>query len=1259
MTTWNPNAPSTLGIEWFPTREGEARISGGSVAAQQFRSTAAETIDTLEARLASTGGDCKMIAEIYTADAEVPGSVTTSTFRPTDDKQIGGNDSESQAWVSSSLAVTNLFGFVDEDPIDITDWVTYFDARAPRYRWRVQFGTGGWGASRRIVGGGIHIVADREEVNGGLQVSYHNGTNAYKLGNVTVTTKRQELIVPFPEFNPATGLPWTQADITSLAALSTASIQIRPTNANKQKRLFIYQLWLELDWVTENRLAIGVTNVAESSTPAVTSFTLSHPTSGADNWAKANATNYTILLRRLDDVGVGRWSYMEETPEVSAALLRPSQNIGLDGAALEAYLPTVDTRGFVSALGDRVDGRAMYFTMTTIAPVVSADGQPYSNADLATADTDFDPTFSTAQTLTPASAVTVTQVRWIDAEPPVASFRIRIRRTSTGATLSTATVTTADLVADAVQVGETDGGDPLYLFTAQFPSGGAALSAGVQYNVEATIKYLGVYVDIGAITAGPPTFGGNTDTGPSGAIGGDSLLMLNSEVEALADFAAVTFDYPTDAAAADGAGCTVDEIEVATLTWSGSDLAVASFGYYDIQRLGDDGETWEDVFVFTDKTLTYAIDFEARRGQPETYRGRVVRAADWAPSAWSALEVTTADNGAEDVVFGSNWAQQAFAYIREPDYSGEFPVDKEYLSMSGRDHQLALVGAEDRGETTTVPVVFFAGTDEHPAPDIPGRNVFEAFRLFTHEDVPHFAYCDRDGWRTFCDLTFTPWSRTEPASNYQGSVDVVEVQPQATPFDGSTVTPAAAAAATPVPAAVYYQQQLSVGSGATFTSGTVTPTANRRLVLTVMMNAPNAGATVPTITGLGVTWKLLAVLRASAAATRNVVHYVAQTGDSVSPGPITFTAPTSGPADISIRVTEYSNVWYDGDPLDGIRQAMPIETTGNTNIPSINFNPVARSDSLVVALFSLGSTAITFADPVDPLSPAWRMLTQFAGTGGSIWSSCVIYATAPTDLEAHVVGNSSGSPTILLLEFVTTPPALGEKWAPTFVSASFDPATGNPFVGPDAVTVEWPHQSKYGYIERHDEITGFLVVESLASDVVPTASLFALGWRLVPNSPSTASSGGGSTQQTVFYKKQGQPSEPDVVVPDVGTGLRAMIFTVRGASDDPVDASAVTTFATAVTSITVAGVTATEAKTLAVYIACISANFTFSNFADATLTGLFERYNKGSGSNGGGAIGVWMGLKPVAGSTGNLSANISSATTAACIAIALSGRGAS
>jgi hypothetical protein len=381
-TDWNPNLPVTAGVEWFPVEQGEFPLVAGAACATTIRSTVAEAagtdrIDTIEVGLPIMSEQAATIlAEVFVAGDEVPDDdVSTTTYRPNSDVLNQGDD-----WIRGttsgglgSIGTTALYQRVDEATLSADDWIAYFGTVAARRVYRFSVNAGAWPSDRRVVGGRVGFVVDREDQGGRFDVSYFDGTNSHYLGTVSVSTKRRRATVLWPEFNPTTDLPWTTAEIQNLGSAGTAAIQLRPRGVGKNKLMRIYQIWLDLDWIPENRVAVASTLVSPADDGDVV-FSLRHPTTAVSNWSK-QVGDYLLVLRRVGGVGVARWRWFEETPVVSEFLGRPDQNVA---APFETYHPVLDRRGFVSRLGDRIPGRSMHFVLRRLDTDISVDGQPYS-----------------------------------------------------------------------------------------------------------------------------------------------------------------------------------------------------------------------------------------------------------------------------------------------------------------------------------------------------------------------------------------------------------------------------------------------------------------------------------------------------------------------------------------------------------------------------------------------------------------------------------------------------------------------------------------------------------------------------------------------------------------------------------------------------------------------------------------------------------------------------------------------------------------
>lgn len=812
-TDWNPSSPNTLGLQAFFTQQGEQQLPG----AVTFTSTAAQTIDTLNVPLTTTG-DATVMAEVYVAGDEIPtGTVRTTTYRPNDDLQIGGNDSENNSWLTQALGTTNLYQQIDESTLDPSDYIFYFGTQNPGKRYRFNVGSAAWGASRRVLGGEVVIVANRQDSAGQLRVSYYDGTRAYTLGTITATKERRTFRIRWPEYNPATGLPWTQAQIAALD--STAGIQLQPVNVNKRKPLIVYQAYLNLDWITENRVAVGMADVEPPAADAT--FTLQHPTSGADNWSKSNGIDYTVVLRRLRGFGVVGWRFLAQTSAVADELGYPSAatNIPVESPAV-----TIDREGVVAGVTDGVPGRALALRMLTTGATGSVDGQPYSlflNAR---------PVSGTGygQTVTTVGADDYEMVRLLigtgelgDGGQPVAladpsslaDVSIKVKNASTDVQVgSTYTLTAAD-VADLAQQPlsvDVDGMSAPTVAVVEVPLTGISLSAATRYYVEVTTTQASPtspgdpfwsfpYPSASAApTSGPygvATFGGATEyvvvtngtTITTAVDQADFSLTISTEVDPPTNLTATVVDTDTDVSDLDGAGCTIPETETVDLAWTPSALG-ADFGRYEIDRSNDGGGAWAQIRYGDDEAADATTDLEAPFGTEASYRMRSVRTGDWVPSAWTATATATVQPQNGEVAFASNWLEDVMAVNRDTLYEWPFPDNDGVLQLAGRDYQIVLQEAEDRGtgdEGFTFEVSVYTPGPQDPAQTTPaGVAVFDPLRDFLRTYTPYLAVKDWNGSVFYGRATLQNAETTygtDGAAYSTAQIRVIQTQAEPTP----------------------------------------------------------------------------------------------------------------------------------------------------------------------------------------------------------------------------------------------------------------------------------------------------------------------------------------------------------------------------------------------------------------------------------------------------------------------------------------------
>jgi len=216
--------------------------------------------------------------------------------------------------------------------------------------------------------------------------------------------------------------------------------------------------------------------------------------------------------------------------------------------------------------------------------------------------------------------------------------------------------------------------------------------------------------------------------------------------------------------------------------------------------------------------------------------------------------------------------------------------------------------------------------------------------------------------------------------------------------------------------------------------------------------------------------------------------------------------------------------------------------------------------------------------------------------------------------------------------------------APTFV------ASGSAVGGTGAITVSWP-----AGIQADD--IGLLFVES-CNEAISLSS--PSGFAEIPNSPrgeGTASID-PATRLAVFWCRATGTTMPDVVVADPGDHAVGRIFVYRGCenSGNPWDATAGAVQASTVTSISNPALSTTVDNCLVLMCASNATDSNtgqYTNWTNASLTGIVLRCNQGSISGNGGGIGIGEGTKATAGPVSSGTSTLSTASPQGLITIAL------
>ena len=478
MAEWDPAAPDTLGLPWLPGSSGE-RITSTPYQSigWRFTSTAAETITSILAPVAAVDVAGLWIAEVYESGDEVAGTVSTSTFRPSGDETITD-------WYDQGGGQTNIYQSVDGTTVDPALYVYLVGDTDNTLT--LNFGTNIWPAGQRVTELRLSMVTGCQSLTVEFTAVADIGGTAYTFGgDASVGTENQTVTFSLGEINPDTLLPWTQADIIAFSTTDALGVYADDLLV-KTDDWRIFQMWLEVDYCQENRIAVSVEQVDVSADLGWQAWgTIVDPNDNATtNWVKANATDYVVTLRNLGNADES-YNGTIRFPWISSGEALPT-------GWTQAYQP-VDATGLITIAFDDYDTvRSTGLLLTVTTPGDSVDGQPWAQVNGYVDQ-------ATEQQITTASGGTYVRMRfgWLDTTdatgitPPAVDLEVEVKRQSDDVQFgSTETFTIAQLQAGTL-IGtahaDPDGLDvevPLYLIERDMTT--PATLATTQYYLEFT-----------------------------------------------------------------------------------------------------------------------------------------------------------------------------------------------------------------------------------------------------------------------------------------------------------------------------------------------------------------------------------------------------------------------------------------------------------------------------------------------------------------------------------------------------------------------------------------------------------------------------------------------------------------------------------------------------------------------------------------------------------------------------------------------------
>lgn len=789
---WSPNAPASIGLEWFTTFGHTQPIALSAPSfTQQLRSRTAETITEL--RLAITSSPLVtapffMLVDVYETGDEFPVPVdghSTVSYAPNSDVTI--ND-----WRTGpgAMGAVNLWARID-DPVTYpptgTDYIRLRATGLSAY-----FGTvaaSGFPATARVLRLAIEAVIGLDPDGTDFSTRavgfgvHHNPTgNIYEPPGgtfyVTAFTPNQVLNVSLGEINPETLLPWTADDVASFDVGGDWELRVLGSNSNANGGPIVTAMSLKVSYIDpDNREACGTWQRPPGVLPQVISTDALVEPDGAGGWAtdwsKPASGDFLFVPRwaraTLVDLGATNatdLAWLTSHQDLGAAGNPPGNAFppvpGMVGDILPTSSVGLPTQAFAGT-----SSRAARLVLRRSDATDSDDSQPYYVAFDGTVLRAVTPSQTVGQRITPNSSQSYLGVRFV-IQPPAsddATLTVTVRNAATGAQIGTGQFT---ITADEVRALPDLGGGMRYV--QGFLTSAAALVSGTQYEARLSTDASSwtLLVPAGAGASGPTFAGGSgTGSGDCARLNGTSGPSLSDQ-----DLLLTLLVQPTAPASADalvmertqaggGMQCTPEAVDHVVVRWSATTLA-AAFDRYEIERLEDDGTgEWRQVAVVNSaETETTFADWETPRGRAVKYRVRVV-ATTAAFSNWTETQWVTAEAYGAELIFTSNAAPELTVVVDyEPEVGTDFPdhEDDEVVPVYGSDRAIVFINPRDRGlEKTYRLIVSAAGRpcDDYGRP-LPDDEVWEPLRAISRSvAIPYVCVMDATGNRAFVHVTLS------------------------------------------------------------------------------------------------------------------------------------------------------------------------------------------------------------------------------------------------------------------------------------------------------------------------------------------------------------------------------------------------------------------------------------------------------------------------------------------------------------------------
>lgn len=730
---WNPDSTPTKGLQPFwPTAKSFALDSGALLLGMSLDQSVAEAITSILVPVKSIpvrGG--LYCLEVYDGeDGTASPLVEAEWFTAVPNEDVSGVSTTS--WSARTSGTTNIYQKIDDYPSspNVGDAIYTPTKAAATYAFRVNTAslvlTG-----KRILGLWLSVgtIASSAAAAGAtVTIGLNIGGTDYPGGTFVATyPSSQEAAVWYA--NPATGLPWTIADIQ---AFDAAGAYFYITNVVSGKEVIVYEAGVDIRTVTENRLAMGKLDDRSNglSAGAWNAVTMQTPTGGT--WTKDATGRHLYTLRRVTG----------SNGSLVVPLMSGEAVAFAQGWRPEAYYDAL--YGHISFMRD-ANTDVFGLIQRKAGPVNSVDSIPYAEQVEAVVYVGQ----NAEQEFSGAGVLSYGQVRFL-AKPNgvlAAPLYVKVRRRS-----------------DNTQFGDTLSFDPADVAILPDQGGGwklldgsmtnaAVLAAATQYYLEFSTNATGSGTDYWSVltydtwdSGNALGFGGTTDRASVNGTEADRYdipATLSVVATALTggntEVLAVTIT--------DGSDCAVAEVDYVRGSWNPSALGDA-FSMYEVRRSTPAGG-WEVIARIRDEAVDFFDDIEGRRGVAATYEVRVVTGAG-ASSAWTTLGTETPSVAGCEMAFVSNWSlSHALAFNYPPGHRFT-PLDTVAMADPyGRDGHIALRDTERRYRQFTIPVTV---PDSIEPSGGRGVAVFDVLSDFLAEDLPYICVLDHLGNRWLANV---------------------------------------------------------------------------------------------------------------------------------------------------------------------------------------------------------------------------------------------------------------------------------------------------------------------------------------------------------------------------------------------------------------------------------------------------------------------------------------------------------------------------